>query len=133
MTTKLTKGIKLISEIPGSGTEAVKGAEVTYNARLYLRRGDEVTFDAHSIAEYGDRLETRFIDGAELIDHMVMLGKRRVFAGLEKTLYGMQPGGYREVLVASHLAYGKAGIGDIIPPNALLRVQLWVQAVSQIH
>jgi FKBP-type peptidyl-prolyl cis-trans isomerase (trigger factor) len=133
MVRRLAKGIELIEDINGRGTEARKGSKVTYNARLYLRKGEEVTFDARSIAAYGDRLETRLIKGIELIDHKIILGKRQAFAGLEKSLYGMRPGGYREVLVAPHLGYGEAGIAGSIPPNALLRVQLWVQAVSQIN
>ena len=133
MATHLAKGIELVRDVTGSGTEAGKGCEVIYNARLYLHKGDEVTFDARSITAYGDRLETRIIDGVELIDHRVILGKRQAFAGLEKSLYGMQPGGYREVIVAPHLGYGETGIADLIPPNALLRVQLWVQAVNQVN
>ncbi|MDH3553759.1 MAG: FKBP-type peptidyl-prolyl cis-trans isomerase, partial [Gammaproteobacteria bacterium] len=74
--------------------------------------------------------DIRNIDGAELIDHETLLGKRQVVAGVEKSLYGMQSGGYREVLVSAHLAYGQKGIKDRIPPNAMLRIQLWVQHVE---
>ena len=129
---QLAKGIELINELAGSGARAARGSEVVYNARLYLRKGDEVTFDAGSIAAYGDRLETRAIDGVELIDHRITRGKRQAFAGLEKSLYGMQSGGYREVLVAPQLGYGETGIADLIPPNALLRVRIWIQAVKQV-
>jgi FKBP-type peptidyl-prolyl cis-trans isomerase len=66
----------------------------------------------------------------ELIDHTTTLGKRQSIAGVEKSLYGMQAGGYREVLVSAHLGYGAVGVSDIIPPNAMLRIQLWVHAVQ---
>ena len=127
---QIAKGIELLRDIPGEGPEAEKGAVVTYNARFFLRKGDEVTRDAQSIALYGSRLHTRTIDGVELIDHTTTLGKRQPIAGVEKSLYGMQPGGYREILVSPHLGYGETGISGLIPPNAMLRIQLWVHEVQ---
>ena len=129
MTTLIAKGIELLEDTPGEGMAADKGSNVTYNARMFLRRGDEVTGDARSIALYPAQLDTRSIEGVELIDHRILLGKRQSIAGVEKSLYGMQAGGYREVLVSAHLAYGEAGIKDLVPPNAMLRIQLWVQDV----
>jgi len=127
----IAKGIKLMEEILGEGPEAEKGDVVTYNARLFLRQGDEVTRDDQIISRARDHLKTRTIDGVELIDHVTKLGKRRPIAGVEKSLYGMRKGGYREVLVSPHLAYGETGVLDIIPANALLRIQLWVQEVRK--
>ena len=130
MTTWILKGIELLEERAGQGRPAEKGDEVTYNARMFLRRGDEVTFDSESIACYGEHLDTQSIDGNELVNHTTVLGKRRPIAGVEKSLFGMQAGGYREVMVAPHLAYGEKGIPDRIPANAMLRIQLWVQDVK---
>ncbi len=81
-----TKGIELLGERTGAGIIAEKGCIVTYNARLFLRKGDEVTFDANLIAAYRDRLNIRTVDGIELIDHVATLGKRQAIAGVEKTL-----------------------------------------------
>ena len=128
---KLTKGIELLDEVIGEGPEAIKGAAVTYNARFFLRRGDEVTPDAEIISRARGRLRTRIIDGIELIDHMTELGKRRTIAGVEKSLQGMRRNGYREVLVSPHLAYGERGVPNLIAANAMLRIQLWVQDVAR--
>ena len=97
---KLTKGIELLDEIVGQGPEAVKGAIVIYNARFFLRRGDEVTQDAVVLSRARAHLNTRFIDGTELIDHVTELGKRRTIAGVEKSLQGMREKAYRKVLVS---------------------------------
>jgi hypothetical protein len=132
VTDYLDKNIELLEDVPGDGAEAAKGSTVVYNARLYLRRGDEVTMDAKSISMYADRLDTRTVDGVELINHTTTLGKRQPIAGVEKSLYGMRPGGYREVLIGAHLAYGEKGIEDLIPPNAMLRIRLWVRDVQPI-
>jgi len=109
---------------------AEKGCVITYNARFFLRKGDEVTRDAESIGAYRLHLTIRVVDGVELIDHTTTLGKRQPIAGVEKSLYGMQSGGYREVLVSSHLGYGEAGIINLVPPNAMLRIKLWVHDVQ---
>ena len=130
MAKQIDKGIDLLTDNPGVGVKAKKGDTITYNARLFLRQGDEVTFDSQSIASYGAQLEVRKIDGVDLIDHKTLLGRRQVIAGVEKSLVGMQSGGYREVLVSAHLAYGEKGIEDRIPANAMLRIQLWVQHVQ---
>ena len=126
---KIVKGIDLVDEIPGEGRAAEKGDIVTYNARFFLRRGDEVTMDAEIISRAPDHVETRIVDGVELIDHVTQLGRRHPVAGVERTLYGMCRNGYREVIVAPHLAYGKNGVPGRIPPDALLRVQVWVRDV----
>jgi hypothetical protein len=127
---RLAKGIELLDEILGEGPEAVTGASVVYNARFFLRRGEEVTRDAEIISRAREHLRTRIIDGIELIDHATELGKRRPIAGVEKSLYGMRGKGYREVLVAPHLAYGEQGCPGLIPANAMLRIQIWLRAVS---
>ena len=130
MAARLTKGIDLLSEVAGAGLVAEKGCVVTYNARFFLRRGEEVTRDALSIAAYRSSLNIRTIGDVELIDHTTILGKRQPIAGVEKSLYGMQPGGYREVLASAHLCYGKSGVEGRIPPNAALRIALWVNDVQ---
>ena len=125
----MAKGIKLLQDVPGSGPAAAKGDEVVYNARIYLRRGEEVTTDQRSIDAYDLLDRVRTVEETKLLDHHTVLGKRQPIAAVEKSLYGMQAGGYREVLAASHLAYGPRGIPGLIPPNAMLRIRLWVREV----
>lgn len=131
MTSQITKGIELMQDIPGSGPSAERGSTVTYNARFFLRRGDEVTHDGEVIANMlPGQVPTRLIEGTHLIDHETVLGSRHAIPAVEKALRGMQAGGYREVLASPHLCYGARGIPDRIPPNAMLRIKLWVQAVE---
>ena len=131
MRKKIAKGVELLEEVLGEGLEAGKGSIVTYNARFFLRRGDEVTRDAEIVSRARGHVATRFVDGVELIDHVTELGKRQPIAGVEKTLYGMKRGGYRKVLVAPHLAYGEKGVPGLIPSNALLRIHLWVRDIRR--
>lgn len=129
MATKLAKGLELLDEVVGEGARADRGAVVTYNARFFLRKGDEVTRDAEIISRAREHLRVRDVDGVELIDHVTELGKRRPIAGVEKSLYGMRENGYREVLVSPHLAFAVKGVPGLVPPNALLRIQLWLRHV----
>lgn len=119
----------MLNEVPGDGPLAVDGAQVVFNARLFLRRGKEVTRDAEILSGSGATLPTRTVGGIELIDRVTELGKRRTIAGVELSLRGMRVHGYREVLVSPHLAYGQEGAPDGIPANAVLRIQLWLQEV----
>jgi FKBP-type peptidyl-prolyl cis-trans isomerase len=41
----------------------------------------------------------------------------------------MKAGGYRKVRVSPHLAYRDKGIPDLIPPDAVLVVELWLRAI----
>ena len=127
----LAKGVELIDDVAGSGQEANKGSQVRYAVRLFLRRGDEVSRDAELIAAAAGHLETQVIDGAERVLHSVELGKRQAIAGIEKALVGMKEGGYREIRVAPHLAYGERGVPGSIPANAVLRIKLWLVRVSE--
>lgn len=129
MTTQIAKGVTLLDERRGEGPAAQTGNRVTYNARLFLRKGDEVTRDREIIARAREHLTIRIVNGVELIDHQTTLGRRQAIAGVEKSLFGMRPNGYREVLVSPHLAYAENGVPGLIPPNALLRIQLWVRDV----
>ncbi len=43
---------------------------------------------------------------------------------------GMKTNGYREILVAPHLAYRDKGVPGIVPENAMLRIRLWVRSVQ---
>ena len=126
---RLDKGIQLLHEVPGDGTMAVDGATVVFNARFFLRRGEEVTNDHEILSRPGNIVPARIIGGVELIDHVTELGRRHSLTGVELSLRGMRVHGYREVLVAPRLAYGRSGVPNRIPANAMLRIQLWLQDV----
>jgi FKBP-type peptidyl-prolyl cis-trans isomerase len=48
------------------------------------------------------------------------LGARRVIAGWDEGVAGMQPGGKRTLIIPPELGYGRQGAGGVIPPNATL-------------
>ena len=58
-----------------------------------------------------------------------MLGRRQAIAGVEHALIGMKVGGYRKIRISPHLAYRDQGIPDLIPPDAVLLVEIWLREV----
>ena len=101
-------GLRLLEETEGTGKAAAKGDTVQFESQAWLSGGD--------LAQ--DRI---FMS--------VHLGKREVIAGVEYSLIGMKPGGYRKVKISPHLAYRDVGVPDKVPPNAVMIYELWMKTV----
>jgi len=125
---KRINGLKLLDEREGAGTPAKKGDRVVYNSKLFLNKGDEVPLNA-KLAGCLPKEMFRVEGGVTFIDHNVVLGRRRVIAGVEHALMGMKVGGYRKVRVSPHLAYRDKGIPDLIPPDAVLICEIWLRNI----
>lgn len=128
---KAKSGIKLLNDREGSGESAKKGDTVIYNLRIHLNKGDEVPLNERQ-AEFLPASMLRTESGRRLVDHKLILGKRRAIAGVEYALIGMKPGGYRKVRLSPHLAYREEGLTDLIPPNAVLNVELWLRQIIRM-
>lgn len=122
-------GLKLLKEREGTGTPAKTGDRTVYNTRIFLNQGNEVPLNAKQ-AEHLPKEMVRVVDGITFIDHTIMLGPRQAIAGVEHVLIGMKVGGYRKVRVSPHLAYRDKGLLDLIPPDAVPTVELWLGGVA---
>ncbi len=100
-----------------------------YNVRIFLNRGDEVPINDVSPDRGIPDERIRRDDGQILIDHISTLGKRQAIAGIEKALTGMRVGGFRKVRVSPHLAYRDRGVPGLIPPDAVLKVSVWLREI----
>ena len=123
---RIKSGIKLLAEVEGEGEPARKGDAVVYNWRLYRNRGEEIALNEQQAKNLPTEM-IRVVDGYRFIDHRTILGSRQTMAGVEYALYGMKPGGYRKIRISPHLAYRDKGLGDLIPANAVLIVDLWLR------
>jgi FKBP-type peptidyl-prolyl cis-trans isomerase (trigger factor) len=123
---KHLSGLKLLEEREGVGRPANKGDRILFNMRLFLNKGTEVRLN-ETQATHLPKEMIRVVDGATLIDHTIVLGRREAVAGVEQALMGMKVGGYRKVRVSPHLAYRDTGIPDLIPPNAVLICEIWLR------
>jgi len=127
---KPLSGVILLEEREGDGPPAQKGNHVVYNTRMFLNKGKEVSLNA-TLAEGAPKEIVRVEGGVTFIDHKTVLGRRQSIAGVEHALLGMKVGGYRKVRISPHLAYRDKGIPDLIPPEAVLNVEIWLREIIQ--
>jgi FKBP-type peptidyl-prolyl cis-trans isomerase len=125
---KRISGLKLLDEREGDGPSAQKGDRVMFHMRLFLNKGDEIPLN-ETQAKHLPKEIIRVVDGMTFVDRTIVLGQREAIAGVEHTLMGMKTGGYRKVRISPHLAYRDKGIPDLVPPDAVLIVELWLREV----
>ncbi len=101
--TTTESGLKYYDMVEGSGAAAEAGQQVVVHYTGWLTDGTK--FD--SSLDRGDP----FVFG---------LGQRQVIPGWDEGVADMKPGGQRQLVIPSELAYGAAGAGGVIPPNATL-------------
>ena len=123
---RIQSGIRLLDEREGNGPPAQKGDRVIYNVKIFLNKGDEVLLNERQAQYLPDKM-IRNEDGQRFVDREITLGRRQAIAGVEHLLIGMKAGGYRKVRVSPHLAYRQQGLADLIPPDAVLIVELWMR------
>ena len=91
-------GIKIISDVPGSGPELKKGDVVLIRYDIQLSKGDFLLTDQESLWTVGDR---NFV------------------AGFRYGLEGIRAGGTRKFKASPHLCYRDVEVAGI-PKNAVL-------------
>jgi len=127
---KRVSGITLLDEREGDGKAAQKGDRLLYNSRMFLNKGDEVPFNTRQAA-YLPHGMLRVEGGVTFTDHTIVLGRRQTIAGIERALIGMKTGGNRKVRISPHLAYREKGVPSLIPPHAVLVVEVWLREIVQ--
>lgn len=100
----------------GTGEEAVPGSTVTVHYTGWLANGTK--FDSS-------------LDRGEPFSFP--LGASRVIRGWDQGVEGMRVGGKRELVIPPELGYGARGAGGVIPPNAILRFEVELLAVSKAN
>lgn len=60
----------------------------------------------------------------------LVLGQGQVIPGWEQGIAGMRVGEIRELIIPPQLAYGAQGAGGVIPPNATLRFEVEMLAIT---
>lgn len=95
-------GLRYVENECGTGAEAVPGSLVAVHYTGKLENGK--VFDSSK--------------GREPLEFQV--GAGMMIPGFDEGVEGMREGGNRTLTLPPELAYGKAGAGDAIPPNATL-------------
>ena len=108
--TTLSSGLKMIDSKEGQGDVVKTGNTISvhYTGWLYDNGKRGTKFDSS-------------IDRGQPFVFRVGQG---VIRGWSEGVVGMKPGGKRELIIPSDLAYGPAGAGGVIPPNATLDFEI---------
>jgi peptidylprolyl isomerase len=96
-------GLQYLDQVVGSGAQPQPGQTVVVHYTGYLDNG--TVFD--SSLQRGQPFE-------------FVLGAGQVIRGWDEGLATMRVGGKRRLVIPPELAYGAAGAGGVIPPNARL-------------
>jgi FKBP-type peptidyl-prolyl cis-trans isomerase FkpA len=110
-------GLQFEDTIVGQGAEARSGQQVRvhYTGWLYQNGEQGAKFD--SSRDRRDPFE-------------FSLGAGMVIRGWDEGVAGMMVGGQRTLIIPADLGYGARGAGGVIPPNATLKFDVELLAVS---
>jgi len=93
----------------GSGNAVTSGQRLSVNYTGWLYNGTAP-----------DKKGAQFDASKPGQPFVLWLGTGQVIAGWDQGIVGMKVGGLRRLIVPADLAYGRAGAGSSIPPNATL-------------
>ncbi len=94
-----------------------------------IRTGEAAAVHYAGWLEDGTQFDTS-LDG-DATPFTFALGNGQVIDGWEEGVLGMQPGSVRRLIIPPALAYGDAGFGDSIPPNATLTFDIELIAFAR--
>lgn len=105
----------------GTGTEATTGRRATVNYTGWI-------YDPAAAENKGQQFDSSLTPGRTPL--MLTVGGGQVIRGFDMGVTGMRVGGARRVVIPPDLAYGSAGSGGVIPPNATLVFDIELLAVT---
>ncbi|HBH38525.1 MAG TPA: peptidylprolyl isomerase [Curvibacter sp.] len=110
-------GLQYEDTVPGTGTEAKPGQDVTVH--------------------YTGWLDNNGVQGAKFdsskdrnAPFQFSLGAGMVIRGWDEGVAGMKTGGTRVLIIPASLGYGARGAGGVIPPNATLKFEVELLALA---
>jgi FKBP-type peptidyl-prolyl cis-trans isomerase FkpA len=111
-------GLQFEDTIEGTGATATKGQSVTVHYTGWL---------------YNDGVQgAKFDSSKDRNDPFVFnLGAGMVIRGWDEGVAGMKVGGARTLIIPAALGYGARGAGGVIPPNATLKFDVELLALSE--
>ena len=117
-------GVEVLEDAPGLGPLVEKKVFYDFRLRMWLSRGDPIKWPQPWGLYDRGRLED---DGTTLFTSL-RVDREYMFAGLFYGVEDMRVGGTRRLRVAPHLGYRESGVPGVVPPNALLTVEVHVLA-----
>lgn len=124
----MKSGIKLLSEIAGTGELVQRQQVYQMQLRMWLNQGQAIVWERPWGMIDRARLEE---DGKTLITDL-RVDRENLFNGLFYGIDGMRIGGSRTLKISPHLAYGEQGIAGRVPANAVMIVEVTILGRREI-
>jgi hypothetical protein len=125
----MRNGIKILEDFVGDGAEIERHRFYRMSLRIWLNKGDPVVWtkpfgllDQSHISEDGLTL---------MADYRI--DREFLFGGLFYGVEGMRIGGKRLLKISPHLAYREAGVEGMIPPKAVLKVEVFIHGERKME
>lgn len=116
----IKKGVKLLDDQPGTGDEVMRGKFYQMSLRMWLNKGEPIEW-SHPFGMF-DRMVISPDRLSLTADYRY--DREYLFSGMFYGIEDMRIGGKRILEIAPHLAFGEIGVEGMIPPNALLRMEI---------
>ena len=120
---KTHKGVEILSETEGSGELVEKGNSYIMKTQMWLNKGDPVVWKNISTKHPG---YVQLSDDQTIITKKFRVDRENLVNGIFYGIQGMKINGTRRLKISPQLAYGEKGIEGIIPPNALLIIEVTI-------
>ena len=127
---KKRSGIKLLDERVGTGKDIQRHKWYRMILRIWLSDGEPVNW-LKWIKPTGSLDGITFSEDGSTITANHKFDRNDLFAGLFYGIEEMRIGGKRTLKISPHLAYREKGVDGIIPPNAVLKVE--VEIIGEIE
>ncbi len=116
--TKLQSGLSLKIIKKGSGKKPANGMPVFVHYAGFLENGTLFDTSYETIAKDFGKFDQRRADAHQYTPIPCQAGSYQFIPGFNEGLSKMGIGDKAVLFIPTHLAYGEAGAGDVVPPNA---------------
>jgi len=117
---RLRSGLTVLFDAAGSGEPVLRQHNYRVRLRMWLHQGDPVRWPEALGPVGAATLE----DNGEALVTEIRTNRGQIVSGLFYGVEGMRIGGTRRLKIAPHLAYGEQGVPGVIPPDALLIMEI---------
>jgi FKBP-type peptidyl-prolyl cis-trans isomerase len=121
---KKRSGIKLLDEQIGTGEEIQRHKWYRMSFKMWLSKGEPIKWSS----PFGLLDEMVISENDQTLTADYRIDREFLFSGLFYGIEGMRIGGKRTLKISPHLAYREKGIEGVVPPNAVLKVEVEIIA-----